>query len=86
MAEISKIQQEDYDKSKNYGEELEKVATSEGLHGVVSDNVINKAAMASDKEVNMSVREAFRRYPKSALFSIIFSTYVSPPFQHASLG
>lgn len=73
MAEISKLQQDEYAKDKLYGEELEKVATTD-MHGVVSNNVINKAAAATDKEVNMSVKEAFRRYPKSALFSIIFST------------
>lgn len=80
MAEISKIQQDEYDKSKNYGEEIEKVAVSDGLEGIVSDAVMSKAAQASEKEVNMSVRDAFRRYPKSALFSIIFSTFVSLPF------
>ena len=76
MAEISKIQQDEYDKSKNYGEEIEKVAVSDGLEGIVSDAVMSKAAQASEKEVNMSVRDAFRRYPKSALFSIIFSTAI----------
>jgi hypothetical protein len=40
---------------------------------------VSAAQAATNKEHNMSVMDAFRRYPKAVMFSLIFSTCVHMP-------
>ena len=60
-----------------YGENLAKVATignSDAVTNKVGTDVVDRAAENTERERNMGVRDAFRRYPKAVMFSVIFST------------
>ena len=46
---------------------------------VINPDIANQnadARAASDREVNMTVRETLRLYPKAVMFSLIFSTAI----------
>ena len=69
------------DKIEPYGEQLEKVASlapgrEENIAEAVGDDVVHKAKEGTDAEHNISVKEAFKKYPKAVLFSVIFSTAI----------
>jgi len=69
------------DKIEPYGEQLEKTASlspgrEENVAQAVGEDVMHKAKEGTDAEHNMSVKEAFKKYPKAVLFSVIFSTAI----------
>lgn len=59
-----------------YTEQLGKVATQgqDAVAEKVGNEVVDLAAENTERERQMGVREAFKRYPKAVMFSIIFST------------
>ena len=44
--------------------------------GLKQEQIVSAAKMAADKEVNMSIWEAFKLYPKATAWSILLSTAV----------
>ena len=69
------------DKIEPYGEQLEKTASlspgrEENVAQAVGEDVMQKAKEGTDAEHNMSVREAFKKYPKAVLFSVVYSTAI----------